>query len=290
MDKLKAMEAFVAVCEEGGFSAAARTLNRSKAQVSKLVSALEESLAIRLLNRTTRKHSLTEAGHDYLARAKITLMQVKEGEEAIRAQSNEPQGQLMVTAPTAFAHRRILPFVESFMVKYPKVIVHLELTNRYVDLVAEGYDLAIRVGGESDGNFISKKLGETHHGLYASPKYLAEKGMPKSLEDLDGHDCIQMQRGPNNQVWKVDGMTVKPNCVMSSNDGDVMRSLALAGKGIIALPDFYVLDDLKSGRLTKLDIHLNREPGVIMALWPHRSYLPMKVRVFIDALAEALKD
>lgn len=289
MDKLKAMEAFVAVCEEGGFSAASHSLKRSKAQISKHVSALEDELGVRLLNRTTRQHSLTEAGNDYLARATQTLLQVKEGEEAIKAQADEPLGLLRVTAPIAFAHRRLLPTIEDFMCKYPQVTVHLELTNRYVDLVAEGYDLAIRVGGSSDGNFISKKLCETHHGFYASPEYLAERGAPKTFKDFEEHDCIQPQYSGQNFSWRIDGKAIQTNCVMTSNDGDVMRSMALAGKGIIALPDFYVFEDLKAGKLVKLDICMSRAPDIVMALWPHRTYLPKKVRVFIDTLTEALK-
>ncbi len=290
MDKFRAMEAFVAVCEEGGFSAAALSLRRSKAQISKHVSALEDDLGVRLLNRTTRQHSLTEAGNDYLVRSKQTLLQVKESEEAIKAQADEPRGLLRVTAPIAFAHRRLLPTIEDFMCKYPQVTLHLELTNRYVDLVAEGYDLAIRVGGSSDGNFISKKLCETHHGFYASPAYLSERGTPKIFKDFEEHDSIQPQQRGQNFSWRIDGKAIQTKCVITTNDGDVMRAMALAGKGIITLPDFYVLEDLKAGNLVKLDMCIAREPEMVMALWPHRSYLPKKVRVFIDTLTEALKN
>ena len=286
MDVLRAMRTFVAVEEEGGFAAAGRKLNLSKPVVSKQISSLEEHLGSRLFNRTTRRHSLTEAGRLYLGHARSILEQVAATEEVLAEQSNKPQGTLRVSAPLSYGRIAIAPLLPSFLEACPDLRLDLDFSDRFVDLVDEGIDVAIRVGGDTESNLIGRAIDETRHGLFASPVYLEKFGRPKRESDLSNHRCLVFTQGPQIKGWDVDGRTVVPDWAVRSSNGDMLRSLALDGAGLIFLPDFFVAQDVRDGKLVELKLGGATEVVPIRALYPHRAFLPLKVRAFLDHLTE----
>ncbi len=286
MDILRAMRTFVAVEDEGGFAAAGRKLNLSKPVVSKQISSLEEHLGTRLLNRTTRRNSLTEAGRLYLEHARAVLEQVATTEEVLAAQSAKPQGLLRVSAPLAYGRIAIAPLLPPFMAAYPDLRLDLQFADRYVDLVEEGIDVAIRVGGEGQSQLIGRKIDETRHGFFASPSYLEANGRPKTEKDLTQHRCLVSAQGTQIKEWEVGDSTFVPDWIVRCADGDLLRTLALEGAGLIFLPDFFVADDVRDGALVPIKFGKPPQTLAIRALYPHREFLPLKVRVFIDHLTE----
>lgn len=289
MDLLRAMRTFVAVEDEGGFSAAGRALNISKPVVSKQISALEDHLGSRLLNRTTRNHSLTEAGRLYLDHARTVLEQITTTEEVLKEQSSTPQGTLRIGAPLSYGRLVIAPLLPSFLERYPDLRLDLDLTDRFVDLVEDGIDVAIRVGGDRQSNLIGRAIGKTCHGFYASPSYLKKHGRPKSYKDFAHHRCLVFSQGQQIKDWEWGTKKVTPDWAVLSSNGDVLRTLAQEGAGIIFLPDFFVAQDVEDGTLVALDLGGKPEELTIRALYTHRAFLPLKVRVFLDHLAEHLK-
>ncbi len=288
MDILRAMRTFVAVDDEGGFAAAGRKLNLSKPVVSKQILGLEEHLGSRLLNRTTRRHSLTEAGKIYLDHARSVLEQVATTEERLSAQSSQPQGTLRVSAPVAYGRLAIAPLLPAFLEAHPALRLDLDLTDRFVDVVEEGIDVAIRVGGSDQSNLIGRAIDRTCHGLFASPSYLKRFGRPKSIRDLKDHCCLVFGQGEQVKAWEVAGKAVLPDWRVRSTNGDLLRQMALQDAGLIFLPDFFVSDDEAAGDLVRVKLGPAPEILTIRALYPHREFLPLKVRVFLDHLTECL--
>jgi DNA-binding transcriptional LysR family regulator len=288
MDQLKAIGCFVAVAEAGSFAAAAQKLGHSKALVSKQVAALEAHLGSRLIQRTTRRLSLTESGRLYLEHSRNLLDQISAMEARIARTTVEPSGTLRVSAPLSFGRLFIAPLVAGFATAHPGLRLDLALNDRFVDLVEEGFDLAIRIGGALPGSLIARKLGTTRSGIFASPEYLAEKGRPRSPRDFDGHRCLAYGQGAAQRAWEFAGQPFQPDWQVKSSNGDLLRQVALDGGGLVSLPDFFVCADLEAGRLVALEEGWERESATIHALYPHRQYLPRKVRLFADYLAAEL--
>ena len=288
MNLTRAMTAFVAVCEHSGFAAAGRALDRSKALVSKQISGLEDHLGVRLLNRTTRKMSLTQAGQIYLAHCRSVLEQVMVMEAQLGEQATAPQGILRISAPYSYGQRFFGAYLAEFSRRFPGVQIDLDLSDRFVNLVDDGFDVAIRIGQVADSNDISKKLSESRTGLFAAPAYLEGKPVPRTEKDCQPHQCLVYSQGGEVRPWRLCGKAFVPPWTFKSNNGDVLRDMALAGRGLAFLPDFFIQEDLKAGRLIEISSEDPPSTMPITALYPSRQYLPLKVRVFIDFMADKL--
>lgn len=292
MDTLEAMRVFVAVVERNGFSAAAQALDLSTAGVTRQVAALEKRLSTRLLNRTTRRVSPTTTGAAYYAQCVQLLAQFDALEAGIGAQALAPSGVLRVNAPVSYGIARLGPLLASYRVRYPQVQLELSLSDRLVDMVEEGYDVAIRITGQPHPALIARKLADTQLTVCAAPAYLAAHGHPQQPEDLAGHECLGYSYWGGGDSWPLHGprgeIAVSVRGGLRANNGDVLREAALAGMGIILQPDFLIADALADGRLVRLLPEWEVGPIGIFAVYTSRNHLAPKVRSFIDHLVEAL--
>jgi DNA-binding transcriptional LysR family regulator len=294
MDILAAMRVFHAVVEAGSFAAAADKLDLSRGMATKYVAALEKQLGARLLYRTTRKLALTEAGTDYASRVAAILAQVDEAAAAVSSQSLEPAGTIRLTASVDFGQRRLGRLLAEFRRRYPRVAVDLTLANKHIDLIEEGYDLALWTTLQpGDENLVARPLGRTfQHTLLAAPSYLAEHGTPRTPADLARHNCLHYSRRLTPNVWAFgppeDPVRVTVSGSLSANNSTVLIDAARAGLGIVLQPLVLVQDDLASGRLVELLPEWEKPNFSLNAFYPARRYLPQKVRVLIDFLAEQL--
>jgi DNA-binding transcriptional LysR family regulator len=280
---------FVAVAETASFTAAAKRLGISTTQVSRQVSMLETRLSTKLFYRTTRKVSVTEVGNIYYQHCRQVLDGLEEAERAISDLQSKPAGKLHITAPVTYGERSIAPLVNDFMVKYPELEVRLFLTNKLVNLVEEGFDLAIRLGHLDNSSMMAKRLATRTQYVCASPKYLNKYGVPHSISELDHHNCLKgtLDFWHFQENKKAHNIRVKGN--MSCNSGPVLVDAALKGIGIVQLPDYYVLPYIEQGRLRPLLEH-NRAPDEgIWALYPNNRHLSPKIRMLIDYLKAQLK-
>ncbi|WP_029040744.1 LysR family transcriptional regulator [Cucumibacter marinus] len=288
MDVLNAMSVFVAVAETGGITSAAERLGCSKAIVSRTLSLLEDRLNVRLLNRTTRKVSLTEAGQEYLDHCRAMLEQNYEIESRFAASALEPQGRLRVTAPVSFGIRHLGPVLPKFLELNPKVQIDLEMTDSFVDLVENGLDLAIRIGAAGQDSLITRKIGETVHVLAAAPALIKRMGGPPSSEaELRNWPILNYTLRTSPPPWS-GARSFTANDRIRSNNGDVLIGMAEAGLGLCYMPRFLADQSIADGKLEIVlpDIATERTP--IHVLYPHRRKLALKTRVFIDFLAEHL--
>ena len=279
---------FVAVAEAHSFTAAAKRIGISTAQVSRQISALEERLATKLLYRTTRKVSVTDAGQVYYQHCRQILDGLKEAELAMNNLQSTPTGKLKITAPVTYGERSIAPLLNNFVAKYPELNVQLHLTNQLINLVDEGYDLAIRLGKLEDSTMIAQRLSSRTHYVCASPDYLARFGVPHSLSELSKHNCLQgtLPYWRFQEAGKVNNIEVNGN--IRCNSGRALVDAALKGLGIVQLPDYYVLGSIESGQLISLlEQHRESNEGV-WALYPHNRHLSPKIRLLIDYLGEEL--
>lgn len=295
MDRLRAFEIFVTVVARGSFTRAAEVLDTSPANVTRYVSELESHLNTRLLNRSSRKLSLTEGGEALYERAKSILEDVAETEALASSASLQPRGRLRINAPLSFGILILAPLWPRFMARYPDVELDVVLIDRVVDIVEEGYDLAVRISLAGSTSHIARKLGSSCNVVCASPDYLAQHGHPDVPADLARHRCLGYTYGATADDWHfVDAVgqshVVKVDWAMRSNNGDTARAAALAGAGIIWQPTFLIGDDLRAGRLVPV-LPGYRMPDIdIQAIYASRRHLSAKVRVMVDFLAEALKD
>ncbi|OHX12609.1 LysR family transcriptional regulator [Chromobacterium sphagni] len=279
---------FVAVADSGSFTRAARQLGISVAQVSRQISQLEARLGAKLLYRTTRQLSLTEAGGLYLTHCRQLLESLADAEQAVSRLQAAPQGKLKLTAPLAYGQSHIAPLLLDFMQRYPQLEVGLNLSNQLQDLVHEGYDLAIRIGHLSDSSLMARKLSQRRHHICAAPAYLARHGAPQRPGDLAGHACLllgqdswHLQQGGRRQTVRVQGP-------LRCNNAQVLADAALRGMGLVQLPDYYVAAHLESGALREVLADYAEPEEGIWALYPHNRQLSPKVRLLVDFLAEAL--
>jgi len=289
--QLEAMVIFAEVVEAEGFTAAARNLGISKSAVSKQVGRLEDHLGVRLLNRTTRRLSVTEAGATYYEACRRVVDEAESAERAVSDLSAAPRGRLKLNAPMSFGFLHLAPAIPAFHARYPQITVDAAMNDRFVDLVEEGFDLAIRIGSLGDSSLVARRLATCHAVLCAAPQYLARRGRPERPEDLADHDCLLYANHPNPHEWQLLGpqgpQKVRIDGPLTANNGDVLCRAAVGGMGITRLPTFIVGDQLRSGAL---EVVLPRFPQAaegIHAVFPHSRNLSVKVRVFVDFLADS---
>jgi DNA-binding transcriptional LysR family regulator len=295
MDTLTRIRAFIDVVEAEGFSSAARKIGRSKALLSKYVRELEDELGSLLLNRTTRQFSLTEAGHSYFIRASELIREFDTLQETVRDASGDVKGRIKISAPRTLADTAYGQAFIDFAIAHPSIIMDLRLDDRFVDLVEEGYDLAIRVSRMEDSSMIAKRLAPFSMLLCASPALLAKTPALTTPQELSHLPCVLDTNsrslanwhflGPNGESI---GVSVKPR--FEVNSPFPARQAALAGLGFVLLPDFVAAPELSAGRLVHVLPDFKVGPsGAIYAVYPHRRYLPVKVRTLVDFLANWFK-
>lgn len=279
---------FVAVAEAESFTAAASRLGISTAQVSRQISALESRLGVKLFYRTTRKVSITDTGQIYYNHCRQVLDGLADAERAVTDLHQAPKGRLNMTVPVTYGESRIAPLINDFIARYPELDVTLTLTNQMVDLVAESYDLAIRLGQLEDSTMMAKRLASRTHYVCASPDYLAGHGAPYTLPELDQHNCLQgtLDTWRFQEKGKPRHIRVKGN--LRCNSGWSLVDAALKGIGIIQLPDYYVQADLAAGRLVPILDNYRAPDDGIWAIYPHNRHLSPKVRLLLDHLSEGL--
>ncbi len=296
MSRLDAMAIFARVVETESFSAAARELGIAKSSVSKQINRLEDELAVRLLNRTTRRLSLTEAGAAFYQGCQRVVAEAAAAESAVTHLAAAPRGRLSVSAPMSFGVRHLSPVLPVLLGRCPELTIDLALNDRLVDLVEEGFDVGIRIAHLKESSLIARRLAPSRQVLCASPEYLAAHGRPQSVEDLKNHDCLLYSYQASGEVWRFSGPSgsdcpgrhkLRVHGRLRANSGGSLLASALAGFGIARLPSFICGDALRAGRLVRLLPEWSdpQEP-VINAIYPASRNLSPKVRVFIDFLVE----
>ncbi len=291
IDRFAALEAFVKVAETQSFSEAARRLRSSKSAVSRSVGALEAELGSRLINRTTRSLNLTEAGRAYFERVSRILSDLDDADRALSQLQASPRGRLMVSAPMSFGFLHLAPALPEFLARFPEVDVDLSLNDRFVDLVDEGFDLALRIGALPDSSLMARRIAPIRVTLCASADYFRRRGTPQTPEDLKAHECLRNSNVARTQEWRFVDQDGKPSLVsvsgrVSANNGDTLRVLALSGFGIATLPTFIVGADLRAGALVSALDRFVPQPLAMSAVYPHSRHLSPKVRAFVDFLVE----
>jgi len=291
MDRFHAIEAFAKVVETGSFARAAERLGVSVSSVSRHVSDLEAHLSARLLNRTTRRLSLTEAGRVFHERCVQLLADLEEAEASAGEGAIVPRGTLRLSCAVTFGERFIAPAVAAFMRKYPEIRVDIELSDRIVDLVDEGFDAAIRIGAIGGPNLIGRRVGTTRLVCCASPDYLAAHGEPRAPEDLARHRCLLYQYAPQRDTWTFtdragNARRIRVAGPVYANNGGFLAALARESIGIANEPDFIVGADLSAGRLKPVLRNFVPAASGISVVYASRRHLSAKVRAFADFLAE----
>lgn len=290
MDRIDNVAVFAEVAERGSFAEAARRLHRSPAAVTRAVAELEARLGVRLLNRTTRAVSVTEPGQRFLAGARRVLADLTEIEQAAIGQGSAPRGELRLSAPIVFGRRHVLPLVTDFLAQYAEVSVRLILTDRPIDLVEEGFDVAIRIGTLPDTSAIGTQAGALKRIAVAAPGYLKRRGRPTSPRDLSGHDVIAFSGMDGTTHWRFSGeidAPIKPRLIV--NTAEAAIDAALAGFGITRVLSYQAVDALARGTLVRL---LQRHEGddiPVHVLYPDGRHPPPKLRAFLDALVPRLR-
>ncbi|MGF1728340.1 LysR substrate-binding domain-containing protein [Photobacterium kasasachensis] len=279
---------FVAVAEAESFTAAAKRLGISTAQVSRQISALEARLAAKLFYRTTRKVSVTDVGRIYYQHCRQVLDGLEEAERAISNLQSSPRGKLKVTAPVTYGEGTIAPLINNFAQQYPDLDVEFHLSNQKVDLIDEGFDLAIRLGKLDDSSMMAKRLGSRTQYVCASETYLTTYGVPYSLSELEQHNCLRgtLDYWRFQEQGKARNIRIKGS--LRCNSGHALTDAALKGLGIVQLPDYYVQQYLDNGQLTALLTQFTERDDGIWALYPHNRHLSPKVRMLVDYLDEQL--
>jgi DNA-binding transcriptional LysR family regulator len=286
MDKLEAMNAFAKVVAAGSYAEAARRLGLTRSAVSKAVMELEQLLGARLLDRTTRRVTPTEAGLAYYERAAAILADVEETEIQISRLHDEPRGVLKINAPMSFGVMYLGEAVAEFMARYPELRIELVLNDRFIDPLEEGVDVTVRIGALADSSLIARRLAPARLALVASPEYLARAGQPKTPVELRDHRCLAYGHMAAVHRWHLmqgsEAVTVQITSALCSNNGEVLRTAALAGNGIANLPTFLVGPDIASGKLVQVLPNSPPPELGIYALYAPNRYLAAKTRVFID--------
>ncbi|WFU09604.1 LysR family transcriptional regulator [Rhizobium sp. CB3090] len=288
MTNLGDLEIFASVVTTGSMSLAGRILGFSPAVISKRIKRLEDRLGTRLLQRTTRQISLTEAGQGFYDRVLAILAGLEEAEAYIAGRSAQMQGTLKISAPTSFGRLHIAPHLKTFMQAHPDLAINLTLTDEFTDIVGGGYDLAIRIAELTDSSLVARRLALVRRVLCASPAYIAAHGMPEDIDDLRCHTCLPPH---NNDPWRLDGpkgpLTFRPEGKLITNSSEVIREAVIAGLGIALRSTWDVGPELKDGHLVQvLPAYEGSHSVTLSAVYPSRQFLPAKVRVFIDFLAE----
>jgi len=283
---------FTRVVQTGSFTGAAKLLGMPKSSVSRKVSELEDRVGARLLQRTTRKLGLTDAGRIYFARSARIVAEIEETEQAVGQTQAEPRGLLRVTAPLSFTV--LGPIVADYLRRYPEVQVDLVCTDRRVDLVEEGFDMAVRAGPLDDSSLVARRIGEGKRVLVASPAYLKRHGTPKVPADLEQHVCIVFGAGASPNVWKLrsaeESVEVEVVPRFTVNDPDIVVDVARAGVGIAAAPAFTFAEDFDAGKLREVLATWSLPSAPLHVLYPTTRHLSPKVSVFADLVTKGLAD
>ncbi|MBD3679922.1 MAG: LysR family transcriptional regulator [Rhodobacteraceae bacterium] len=295
MDRLTEMEAFATVVDQGGFTDAAKKMGISKSAVSKHVSSLEARLGARLLNRTTRRVSPTEIGLAYYDRARRVLNDAGEADALVTSMQSAPSGLLRVSVTTDFGVNHLSPIVGQFLLEYPDITLNMVLTNRYVELISEGFDVAIKIGELEDSSLRARKLTETTQRMVGAPSYFQKYGRPMRIDDLNDHKLLHYSNQANNAVWKVTAPSGEKRQVRTSgwltvNDGQSLLNAAISGLGIAYLPSFLYSDALRTGVVEEAIPDLPVEVQGIYAVYPPGRFTQPKVRAFIDFLVHQFAD
>ncbi len=290
MNATEDMTVFIAVADTGSMTRAGERLGLSPAVVSKRIATLESRLGVRLLNRTTRRVALTDEGRIYLDRARSIVEQVEDVEAALRGRQTEPRGVLRVTAPASFGRSHISPWVPEFLNTYPGIELHLHLSDKLVDIVEEGVDVAIRIGEMRDSSLVARRLAPNRRVLCASPEYIAKRGTPSRPDDLVDHDCLMFNDWrATHQSWRFKGpkgqFSVRVSGRMVCDISEVLRDAAIGGVGIAMVSVWVVADDITAGRLVTVLDEYPLTDADIHAVYPHRRGLSPKARVWIEFLA-----
>jgi DNA-binding transcriptional LysR family regulator len=290
MDRFEAITAFVAVADNKGFAPAARYLRLSPSVVTRLVAGLEERLGVLLFQRTTRVVSLTEAGTRFLERARRVLADLDEAERMAESERVAPAGLLVVTAPVMFGRLHVMPLINRYMDRYPDVRIELRLTDRIVNLVEEGIDVAVRIGALADSSDVARRVGTLRRVVVASPKYLRARGVPKTPKDIARHDAIIFGGLAPSASWhfKGSGVDVDVPVVprLTVNDAAAAADAAIDGKGLVMMLSYQVAPEVRAGRLRVVLADFERARLPIQVVFPSSRLLSMKVRAFIELTAE----
>ena len=295
MDRLTEMEAFATVVDQGGFTDAAKKMGISKSAVSKHVSSLEARLGARLLNRTTRRVSPTEIGLAYYDRARRVLNDAGEADALVSSMQSEPSGLLRISVATDFGVGHLSPILADFLHAYPEIQINMVLNNRYVELISEGFDMAIRIGELEDSTLRARRLTETVKRMIASPAYIDKYGTPGKIDDLSDHKLLHYSNQAAGNVWKVTAPSGEKRQVRTAgwltvNDGQSLLNAAVSGLGIAYLPSFLYEDALKAGEVVEVMPDLPGETLGVYAVYPPGRFTQPKVRAFIDYLVKKFAD
>lgn len=294
MDRFTEMEMFVRVIEAGGFTEAAKRAGVSKSAVSKQISALEQRLGARLLNRTTRRVNPTEIGLAYYDRVSRVLAEAEEADAIAAALQGAPRGELRISAPQSFGTIKLSPAIADFIIEHPEIRVHMTLDDRFVELISEGFDLAIRIGALEDSSLKARKIGEMNLRLIAAQSYLSRKGEPSTVEELSEHELLHYSYLASGRSWKLAAANgverqIRARGPLTVNNGSALLTAVERGLGISLAPDFICDDSLAAGRVRQILPSATPEPLGIWAVTPPGRFMQPKVRAFIDFLAARLK-
>lgn len=291
--ELNSLQAFVKVVQTGSFTRAADALHTQKAYLSRVVTQLEQELGARLLERTTRSLSLTEIGREFFERAVGILASVEDAQRAVQKAHGEPRGTLKLTCGVEFGMLSVSGWISSFMKRFPQVKVDADFTGRLVDIVHEGFDLAIRLGPLADSTLTARKLGELHYGLFAAPEYLNRCGEPADIADLSAHAALAFTAGSHLPAWTLNSeglatrLELQPR--LKANNVFAVRDAAVAGLGIAQLP-LIVAQAAPAGALQPVLPQWKPASVPVNAVFASARYLTPKVRAFIDLAADAMRD
>src|SRR5262247_1741528 len=293
MDRMTSMATFVKVVESGGFSAAARTLSMSPSMVTAHVQSLEGRLGVRLLNRSTRRVSLTEVGHAYYERCLQILAEMEDADRIAQALQSTPRGTLRLNTSIAIPPL-LAPVIAEFVALYPEVSINLTMTDRMIDLVEEGFDLAVRNMAVPDSSLIVRRVASYRFVVCGAPGYLAGRGIPRQPADLVHHNCLVYSHSAWSNEWRFAGPDGEQSVAVAgnlqANSDNALRLAAVHGQGLALAPSFLLIDEIKSGRLVPVLTEFLQADHAINAIYPHRRHLSAKVRSFIDLLARRFRD
>jgi DNA-binding transcriptional LysR family regulator len=295
MDRLKQIESFVAVATKGSLTAAAQAEGVAPAVIGRRIDALEERLGVKLLVRTTRRITLTHEGSAFLEDCQRLLADLASAEASVSAGGVKASGYLRITAPAGFGRRHVAPLVPRFIEQHPEVRLSLNLSDRVVDIVNEGFDCAVRVGDLADSSLISVRLADNRRLCVATPDYLKRRGTPQHPSELARHDCLILSSDASQTrgwAFTVDGQLVhlRPHGKLDCSDGQVLHDWCVAGLGIAWRSTWEVEDDIAAGRLVGVLDEFAAPPNGIFAVFPHAKHLPLRVRLWIDFLKHTYGD
>jgi DNA-binding transcriptional LysR family regulator len=293
MDRMTSMATFVKVVESGGFSAAARTLSMSPSMVTAHVQSLEERLGVRLLNRSTRRVSLTEVGHAYYERCLQILADADDADQIAQALQSTPRGTLRLNTSIAIPPL-LAPVIAEFVALYPEISINLTMTDRMIDLVEEGFDLAVRNMSVPDSSLVVRRVATYRFVVCGAPGYLATRGIPRQPADLVHHNCLVYSHSAWGNEWRFVGPDGEQSVAVAgnlqANSDNALRLAAVHGQGLALAPSFLLIDEIKSGRLVPVLSEFLQIEHAINAIYPHRHHLSAKVRSFIDLLVKHFHD